>query len=108
MSWRARHTAPGSRNISRIEDWYIIRVLHIVSSVNINSGVMSVLMNYYRHMDRSEIQFDFVYYTENNTPNYKNEIASGGGRCFLVAPPNHDPVGFERDIHRLYKEHYGD
>lgn len=86
----------------------MIRILHFVSSVNINSGVMSVLMNYYRHIDKSKIQFDFVYFTENDTQNYKNEILSGGGRCYLVAAPNHDPLGFEKDIHRLYKKHYGE
>ena len=29
----------------------MIRILHFVSSVNVNSGVMSVLMNYYRHVN---------------------------------------------------------
>ena len=59
----------------------MIRIIHFVSSVNINSGVMSVLMNYYRNVDKSKIQFDFVYFTENDTQNYKNEILSmcGGG-----------------------------
>lgn len=61
----------------------MIRILHFISSVNINSGVMSVLMNYYRHMDKSKIQFDFVYFTENDTQNYKNEILSGGGIAIL-------------------------
>ena len=86
----------------------MIRILHFVSSVNINSGVMSVLMNYYRHIDKSKIQFDFVYFTENDTQNYKNEILRGGGRCCLVAAPNHDPLDFEKDIHRLYKKYYGE
>lgn len=54
----------------------MIRIIHFVSSVNINSGVMSVLMNYYRNVDKSKIQFDFVYFTENDTQNYKNEILS--------------------------------
>ena len=59
----------------------MIRIIHFVSSVNINSRVMSVLMNYYRNVDKSKIQFDFVYFTENDTQNYKNEILSmcGGG-----------------------------
>lgn len=87
----------------------MIRIIHFVSSVNINSGVMSVLMNYYRNVDKSKIQFDFVYFTENDTQNYKNEILSMcGGGCYLVAAPNHNPLGFEKDIHRLYKEHYGE
>ena len=85
----------------------MIRILHFVSSVNVNSGVMSVLMNYYRHVNVNDIQFDFVYFTENETANYKTEILSRGGYCYLVAAPNHDPIGFEKDIHKLYKAHYG-
>ncbi len=83
-----------------------IRIIHIVSSININSGVMSVLMNYYRHIDKSKLQFDFLYYSEGIVDNYKAEITKNGGRCFFVTPPNHNPIGFEKDIHSFYKEHY--
>ena len=55
----------------------------------------------------NDIQFDFVYFTENETANYKGEIENRGGYCYLVAAPNHDPIGFEKDIHKLYKAHYG-
>lgn len=38
-----------------------IRVLHLVSSLSRSSGVMSVIMNYYRHIDKEKIQFDFCF-----------------------------------------------
>lgn len=39
-----------------------IRILHVVSSLVVNSGVMSVIMNYYRHINKNLIQFDFLYF----------------------------------------------
>ena len=39
-----------------------IRVLHFVSTLSRGSGVMSVIMNYYRHIDRDKVQFDFLHF----------------------------------------------
>ena len=36
-----------------------IRIAHIIGKW-IGGGVESVVMNYYRHIDRSKIQFDFI------------------------------------------------
>ena len=55
----------------------IIKILHIVSSLSIGSGVMSTIMNFYRKIDKSKVQFDFVYFydcIEQET--YKEEIIS--------------------------------
>ena len=58
----------------------MIRVLHSVSNMD-RAGIETMLMNYYRHMDRSQIQFDFLV----NKPkpgDYDAEIRSMGGRIF--------------------------
>lgn len=36
-----------------------IRILHVLNSLN-RGGAETMLMNYYRKMDRSRFQFDFV------------------------------------------------
>ncbi len=36
-----------------------IRILHIVTYMG-RGGLETMLMNYYRHIDRSKIQFDFL------------------------------------------------
>lgn len=36
-----------------------IRVLHVVNKMN-QGGVQSLIMTFYRNIDRSKIQFDFV------------------------------------------------
>lgn len=40
-----------------------IRILQVVEMINENSGVSSVVMNYYRHMDHSHFIFDFMTHT---------------------------------------------
>ena len=33
----------------------ILRVLHVIDEININSGVNSVVMNYYKYIDKSKM-----------------------------------------------------
>lgn len=67
----------------------MIKVLHFVSTPSIGSGVMSVIMNYFRHMDRSKIQFDFLCFLPCKSPeaSYEREIEKLGGRVFFVSKP---------------------
>lgn len=60
-----------------------IRVLQIVDSLSKSSGVMSVIMNFYRKIDRSLIQFDFVVNFEKEN-NYEKEIIELGGKIFKI------------------------
>ena len=75
----------------------MIRILHVVSKLSINSGVMNVIMNYYRHIDRTKIQFDFLYFEERN-PDFKDEIKNLGGNIFFFFLPS------LKHIYRTYKE----
>jgi len=65
----------------------LLRVLQINSSISRRSGVMSVLMNYLRHMDRSQVVFDFFCYA---TPDetHREEIEALGGRCYIIDAGN--------------------
>ncbi|MBQ6833813.1 MAG: glycosyltransferase [Lachnospiraceae bacterium] len=47
---------------------------------------MSVIMNYYRHMDRSKIQFDFLCFIPCED-SYEDEIKELGGQVFFVSKP---------------------
>ena len=64
----------------------MIRVLHFVSTPSIGSGVMSVIMNYYRHMDRTKVQFDFLCFIPCED-SYEKEIKELGGRVFFIPKP---------------------
>ena len=63
-----------------------IRVLHFVSTLSRGSGVMSVIMNYYRHIDRNEIQFDFLHFVACED-SYIEEIRALGGRIYCIDKP---------------------
>lgn len=59
-----------------------IRVLHVVTYMG-RGGLETMLMNYYRHIDRSKVQFDFLVHREFEA-DYDPEIISLGGRIFRL------------------------
>lgn len=59
-----------------------IRVLHILHSMN-RGGAENSIMNYYRHIDREKVQFDFLL-TEQNECQFEKEIIDLGGRIYRV------------------------
>lgn len=63
-----------------------IRVLHFVSTLSHGSGVMSVIMNYYRHIGREKVQFDFLHFVACED-SYADEIKSLGGKVYCVEKP---------------------
>lgn len=60
----------------------LLRVLHVFGQTN-RGGAESMIMNYYRKIDRNEIQFDFVKHSELEG-DFDEEIKSLGGRIFSV------------------------
>lgn len=56
-----------------------VKVLHVVSNISVGNGIMSMLMNYYRWIDKNSIQFDFLYFDDRNIT-FKDEIESLGGK----------------------------
>ena len=58
----------------------MIRVLHSVSNMDM-AGIETMVMNYYRHMDRTQVQFDF-WANKPKVGEYEPEIAQLGGRVF--------------------------
>ena len=81
----------------------MIRVLVFGITAN-PGGVESFLMNYYRRMDRSSVQLDFLF----NFPEpaaYENEIIELGGRVFRVTPRRQNRKQFGDELEQLFKEH---
>ena len=61
----------------------MIRVLQLPDSIERRNGRMSVIINVYRKIDRSKIQFDFAA-TDFGCDNYKDEIERLGGRVYFL------------------------
>lgn len=65
-------------------------------------GVEATVMNHYRHIDRSQVQFDFIVQTD-STVVPKDEIESLGGRVFYV-PPYSNPVKYVNACRQLFQQ----
>lgn len=68
----------------------------------VGGGVESVIMNYYRHLDHSKIQFDFIC-DEDSTRIPYDEIKKLGGRVFLV-PRYQNLPKYLKALEKLFKE----
>ena len=57
----------------------------IIAGVLHSGGKRNLIMEYYRHMDRTKVQYDFICDSDSNgIP--EEEIKSLGGRVYKVAP----------------------
>ena len=62
----------------------MIRVLHVVGKMH-RGGIETLLMEIYRKIDRSKIQFDFIVNTH-EVGNYDQEIKKLGGNIYYIPP----------------------
>lgn len=60
----------------------MIRVLHVIGAMD-RGGAETMIMNFYREINREEIQFDFLVH-ETRECDYDNEIKKLGGEIFSV------------------------
>lgn len=60
----------------------MIRILQCVNNMH-RAGLETMLMNYYRHIDRTQIQFDFLTHRPERS-DYDDEIESLGGRVYYA------------------------
>lgn len=65
-------------------------------------GVEAVIMNYYRNIDRSKVQFDFIC-DEDSTNIPYDEIKKLGGRV-IICPPYQKIFEYERFLIDLFKK----
>lgn len=77
-----------------------IRVAQIMGKW-LGGGVESVVMNYYRHIDRNKVQFDFIC-DEDSKYIPREEIESLGGKIILI-PPYQKPFKYHKELKRVLK-----
>lgn len=78
-----------------------IRIAQIVGKW-FGGGVEAVVMNYYRHIDKSKIQFDFICDDDSTNIPY-DEIESLGGRVILI-PPYQKVFKYHKELKKVLKE----
>ena len=81
-----------------------VRVLHILQRMEAG-GTQALLMNIYRKIDRTKLQFDFlVEYSQKQF--YDDEITSMGGHVYYTSiREDYNVLKFRRQLKKFFKEH---
>ncbi len=78
-----------------------IRIAQMMTEMDFG-GVEMVVMNYYKNIDRSKVQFDFFALEGSSLP-MRKEIEQLGGRVYVLPKYTH-LIRYERAIIKLFKE----
>lgn len=81
-----------------------IRVLHVLQRMEA-AGVQTLLMNLYRSIDRSKVQFDFlVHYKEHQF--FDDEIEDLGGKIYrLSVREDYNFIKYCKELDDFFEEH---
>ena len=82
-----------------------IRILHVLNGLS-SGGAESIIMNWYRHIDREKVQFDFLIRSDVNV--YADEISKYGGRVFVMPPYPKNYFANRRETARFFRENAKD
>ncbi|MGN1310299.1 MAG: glycosyltransferase family 1 protein [Clostridia bacterium] len=80
----------------------MIRVLQVVNRMGYG-GIETFLMNIYRNIDRSKIQFDFAVHTEEKGE-YDDEIKKMGGNIYYFNSRRNGLIEYYKDWNKFLKE----
>ena len=80
-----------------------IRVLQIVTHMN-RGGLETMIMNYYRHINREKIQFDFLTHREYDG-DYGEEIMLMGGNIYHISKLNPFSLSYLKELKTFFLEH---
>lgn len=79
-----------------------IRVLQVLTIMN-RGGAETMVMNYYRHIDRSKVQFDFLLHRQERGA-YDDEIEAMGGKIYRI-PPIFNYFAHQTAVKLFFDEH---
>lgn len=80
-----------------------IRILHIVTHME-RGGLETMIMNYYRAIDRQHIQFDFLVHRSTEAA-YDHEILSLGGTIYHLPPLNPFNPSYLHALDNFFAKH---
>lgn len=81
----------------------MIRILHVVGCLE-RGGTEAFIMNLYRHIDRSAVQFDFLVLHEKDYP-YLEEIRSLGGNVYFDTGKRKNGIPFIKRCVAIMKQY---
>lgn len=81
-----------------------IRVLNMFTIMD-RGGAETMVMNYYRHIDRTKVQFDFLVHRQQRGA-YDDEIEALGGRIYRMCPVYPQNFArYKRDLRGFFQAH---
>lgn len=80
-----------------------VRVLHVVTNMSYG-GLENLLMNYYRCIDRSKLQFDFLTHVDIHQ-DFEEEIAALGGRLYRLSRLNPLSSSYLKELTGFFQAH---
>lgn len=78
-----------------------MRVAQVLNRMD-SGGIEAVVLNYYRHIDRSKVQFDF-YYAQGSTLPQREEMQRLGAGLYPLPSYGH-PVVYHKALYNAFKE----
>ena len=81
----------------------MVRVLQVVTYMG-RGGLETMLMNYYRNIDRDIVQFDFLVHRSFEAE-YDAEILKMGGHIYHLPTLNPFSISYHKKLNAFFKEH---
>lgn len=81
----------------------MVRVLHVVTHMN-RGGLETMIMNYYRNIDRTKVQFDFLVHRDYKC-DYDDEIEKLGGKIYRLPLLNPFSFDYRKKLNNFFKQH---
>lgn len=83
-----------------------VRVLQVVTTLN-RGGLETMLLNYYRSIDRDKVQFDFLLHRDEKS-DYEDEVLSMGANVYRVPALNPFSPVYYKALDKFFSEHHYD
>jgi glycosyltransferase involved in cell wall biosynthesis len=81
----------------------MVRVLHVVTYMG-RGGLETMLMNYYRHIDHTKVQFDFLVHRDFEA-DYDKEILELGGRVYHISRLIPWSQKYRKELKMFFRNH---
>lgn len=78
-----------------------LRVAQVLNHMD-SGGIEAVVLNYYRHIDRSKVQFDFYFAADSSLPQ-RTELERLGAGLYAI-PAYSRPVAYHKALYAAFKQ----
>lgn len=82
-----------------------IRVLQVVTHMDCG-GLETMIMNYYKNINRNKVQFDFLTHRPaNEEKHYDEEIRKLGGKIYHISRLNPFSIAYRKELEKFFDDH---